>query len=984
MSGATITVSGPALRRDELSVVTDAGGNYYVSPVPAGRYEVEVRLAGFGSQVQREVPVAVNQEVTLDFVLRVAEMAATIQVTSGPSLVEVSRSYLDSRILTETIETLPLNGRNFVDLIGLVAGAKPEPAGERGTNISIFGERGAAVSYLVDGGDNNDPLAGGEFQRFTQDSIQEFEVMTTGYEAEFGRAQGGVVNIITRSGTNRWYGTGLLFLRDDSLDASNVSNQDVPQLQREQWGGSFGGPMMRDRAFIFGSLEVLDETRGVNIDRSKIPEFLVDGLGTPSGREDFGTGPGTDDYTALAKLDYSLDGDNQLNIMFNRNREKIGGEINSPIAGTVALPSAERGQERVSNSFSLREQWTIASTTFLETKGKYIDGQEGTNLDRGQRLEPILHLLRSGFLQTNAPFGGKRRRDVGRFQAGQNLSHFQSSRGGDHLLKVGWDWNHVTLMGFNEVTNDVEYSAAFLAPNQAEIMQEMFERYGFQQAAARFFTLSGNPNGSLDLDMANHDMALFLQDKWRVRNDLTLDLGVRYDYASLFSVDKNNISPRLGFAWDLAGRHQTVVRGGFGIFFDRNLLAAAATVPELGGVFTRSLFDVALPRLGSTYTDSLIDLVITSGFPDGEGGRTPAENAIYTPFAQALRENPLALYDLLGISGADSSDPPVITADNIQELTGMSPLQAIRLLESTYPGTDWEFWDVPGGSVVGNRVLSFFPRGPMNLTRDVSRFSKAKTPWTRAFNIGLEKEISKNMVLSVDFVHRRSRDLLTRRIVNLFDVPSGDPNFGKTIDGGPRISQVTYQGRVDYDGLVLQLRKGLSSRSSINVSYTASRARDNLLTGNVGSGFANNNHPELDYGPSNQSVPHLFSAHGLTRLPYDVNLSAIIYWRTGDAFNPRGVTDEDGDGLVDQRDTSMDRNSFRTQTFFNVDLRLEKAFQITESQALGLMVEAFNLTNRANVRNVNAVSGPSFGVPNNFFPGREIQIGLRYTFGGGG
>ena len=473
------------------------------------------------------------------------------------------------------------------------------------------------------------------------------------------------------------------------------------------------------------------------------------------------------------------------------------------------------------------------------------------------------------------------------------------------------------------------------------------------------------------------------RNKWRVRNNLTFDLGVRYDYASLFSADKNNISPRLGFAWDLAGRHQTVVRGGFGVFYDRNLLYCAATVPELGGVFTRSLFDVALPRLGFTYTDSLIDLVITSGFPDGEGGRTPAENAIYKPFAQALRENPLALYELLGISMDDSSNPPVITADNIRESTGMSPLQAIGLLESIYPGTDWEFWDVLGGSLVGNRVLSFFPRGPVNLTRDVSRFSESKTPWTQAFNIGLETEIKDNMVFSIDFVHRRSRDLLTRRIVNLFDVSSGDPNFGKTVDGGPRISQVTYEGRVDYDGLVLQLRKRLSSWSSINVSYAASRARDNLLTGNVGSGFANNNHPELDYGPSNQSVPHLFSAHSLTRLPYGIDLSAIVYWRNGDAFNPRGITDQDGDGLVDQRDTSIDRNSFRTQTFFNVDLRLEKAFQITEGQTLGVLVEAFNLTNRGNVRNVNAVSGPSFGVPNNFFPGREIQIGLRYIFGGG-
>ncbi len=133
----------------------------------------------------------------------------------------------------------------------------------------IFGERGSSVSYIVDGADNNDPLVGGAFQRYTQDSIQEFEVITTGYEAEFGRAQGGVVNIITRSGTNDYSGSAFGFFRDDALDSSNVPDQEVPKLQREQWGGTFGGPIKSDKAFFFGSFEVLDETRGVNIDRSQ-------------------------------------------------------------------------------------------------------------------------------------------------------------------------------------------------------------------------------------------------------------------------------------------------------------------------------------------------------------------------------------------------------------------------------------------------------------------------------------------------------------------------------------------------------------------------------------------------------------------------------------------------------------------------------------------------------------------------------------------
>lgn len=980
LPGATLALRGATLQRKKLTTQTNEEGRYHFSRIAPGQHQVEVELPGFVRLGPKKVRVAINQKVTLDFTLKV-EISEIVNVESD-FLVEATRSSTNSRVFTEKIDGLPLNGRNFVDLIGLVPGATPQPSGGQGTEISIFGERGTAISYLVDGGDNNDPLRGGPMQRFTQDSIQEFEVITTGYEAEFGRAQGGVVNIITRPGTNGWAGSGFLFFRNDSLDSSNVPEQEVPKLERGQWGGTLGGPIRRDRAFFFGSLEVLDETRGVNIDRSKIPSFALTGLGTPSGGEDFDIGPRTDGFTGLSRFDVTLNDENRFHVLFNRSTEEVSGEISSPIAGTIALPSAARTEERRSNSLTLRESWTVKPTTFLESTAKFVRAGSGLNLERAQRLEPVLLLLRSGFLQTGAPFGGKRDRDTDRFQLTQGLSHFQSGWSGEHIFKMGWDWSRVTLRGFNEVTNDVEYSAAFLASNQADLMQSLFERFDFQQAAARFFTLSGNPDGSLDLGMENNELGLFFQDNWRVHPELTLNLGLRYDYASLFSQDKNNLAPRLGFAWDPSSLHKTVIRGSFGLFFDRNLLSAAATVPELGGVFTRSAFDVALPRLGSDYTDSLIDLVITSGFPLADGGRTPPENPTYKSFADTLRADPLALYKLLQIEVPDPTNPPVVSADNVQALSGLTPEEAITLLESVYPGTDWKFFDVPGGSIVGDRVLSFFPRGPLDLTRDVSQFSDAKTPWTHAFNIGIEQQLARDLVLSVSYVRRRSRDLLTRRIINLFNVPPGNPSFGKTTDGGPRINQVGYDGKIDYDGLIVELRKRFSKRYSLDLSYTASRTRDNLLTGNVGSGFTHNNHPELDLGPSNLSAPHSFIANSMVSLPFGLNASTIIFWRTGSAFNPRGITDQDGDGLVDQRDLSFPRNSFRTHAFFNADLRIEKRFHIKEGQALGILIDVFNLTNQANVRNVNAVSGPDFGIPNHFFPGREIQIGLRYLFGG--
>jgi hypothetical protein len=345
-----------------------------------------------------------------------------------------------------------------------------------------------------------------------------------------------------------------------------------------------------------------------------------------------------------------------------------------------------------------------------------------------------------------------------------------------------------------------------------------------------------------------------------------------------------------------------------------------------------------------------------------------------------LRANPLALYNLLGIAVSDPKNVPVVTAQNVQQLSGKTPDQAIALLQATYPGTEWRFFNVPGGSILGNQVLSYFPRGSSETTTQVSLYSRDMVPYTNAFNVGVDQQIGSNMSVSAMYVRRRSRDLLTRRIVNLFDVPKGDPNFGHTTDGGPKISEVTYDGLVDYDGVIVSFTRRFTNRYQFGVSYTGSRARDNLLTGDVGSTFSNNNHPELDYGPSNQSAPNIFSANGVVIAPFDFHVSAIAFWRSGAAFNPRGIVDTDGDGLVDQRDLSVPRNSFRVKPYADVDVRVEKRVPFGNN-SVSALVEVFNLFNRANVATVNAVSGAQFGQPSTYLPGREVQLGLRFFLG---
>lgn len=983
VEGATVTVQGDALPARQLTDVTDARGRYRLAPVPAGTYVLTVDAPDFATQRREEFQVRLDQNVVLHWELQLASVTEEVTVTSGAPAMEMGRSTLGSRITPDEIQELPLNGRNFEDLVKLTPGVRPDPGGEVEQEFSIFGERPAATSFVVDGADNNDPVDGGSLQRFTQDSIQEFEVITTGYAAEFGRAQAGVVNVITKSGGNAFQGSAFVFGRNDSLDSSNIEGQEVPDLNRVQWGGSVGGPIVEDELFFFGSTEILDEDRGRNIDRSRVPDWVEDGLATPSGAEDFSLGPNIERRDALFRVDWRLNDSNRLAIINNFTHDDVSNEVPPPVAGSLVLPSGTTATRRNVFNSTVRETWVAGGNLFLETAGRVSLSRTDDNDFLQQRPEPILLLFNSGFIQLGAPFAGRTNRDLLQFQLTQDLSLLEPDLRGIHDIKVGYDFLRSDLTGSNAIVNDVEYSAAFLAPNQTEIMQRDFEQYGFEQAAARFFTLSGNPDGSLDVDITNNDFSTYVQDTWTPEGtNLTLDLGLRYDYASLFGDDTDNVSPRIGGSWDPTGSGRVAIKGAAGLFYDRSALQAAATVPEKGGFFTKNSFDVALPRLGLNYSESLIDLVITSGFPTGGGGRTPAENPAYREFADALRNDPLALYGMLGIAVDDPSNPPVVTADNIQQLSGMTPDQVLSLLEATWPGTDWEWFDVPGGSVVGDRVLSFFPRGPLEVTRQVSRYSEDNTPHTWAYNIGVDVQVTDTMMASASFVVRRTRDLLTRRITNLFDVPPGDPDFGQTVDGGPRINDVTYEGVVDYEGFVVSLRRAFRDRFGFSASYTYSEAKDNLLTGGVGSGFSDNNDPMVDYGPSNLSVPHVFVANGNALLPYGVRFGAATFLRSGSAFSPRGIQDLDGDGLVDQRDVTVPRNSFRTDPFFSLNLRGEKAFAVAPGHELSVLVDVFNLTNRKNVAGVNAVSGDEFGVPNAFFSGREIQIGVRYFLGG--
>ena len=609
--------------------------------------------------------------MTVDAQLQIEAVAEELHVIGARPLVEIERSEVATRIEEVTIDTLPLKTRDPEDLVALVPGVTQRPDAVRDQRFSIFGERPAATSYVYDGADNNDPLDGGSFQRYAQDAIQEFEVITTGYQAEFGRAQGGIVNVVTRSGHQRLPRPRVLLL---SRRQPRLLERLRTRTRRSSRATSTGS-RWEDRSgaiasFFFAAGEIVDEQRGRNIDLSTVPDWVQAGLATAEGSEDLSAGPTLDGATFLGKVDLLPTAAQRWTFSGNYTDDDADGEIPTGIAGALVLPSAARLQQQESLGGTLLQTTVLSPKSILESSARYLEGETGINLDKTERAEAVLLLFLSGFIQTGAQLpGGRAERDIDRLALDQSWSRMA----GDHSFEAGWEFLDTSLTGFEEVSNDVEYSGYFLFPDAIARNEDLFERFGFQHEAARFFFLSANPDGSLNLDIGNDDLGLYAQDQWRVSSNVTLDLGLRYDRASLFGDDDDNVAPRAGVTWDVGGRHRTVVKASGGLFYDQNALFAATGVPEKGGFFRQTGFDVAMPRLGAVYTDSLIDLVITSGFPIGGGARSPAENPLYRAFADDLRRDPLHLYRLLGIPVADASSPPLVTADNIQTLSGLSP-----------------------------------------------------------------------------------------------------------------------------------------------------------------------------------------------------------------------------------------------------------------------------------------------------------------------
>ena len=544
--------------------VSDNEGRFRFPYLRIGTYELKVRVDGFKENT-RTLTLSAGSAFDVPITLEVAGIDATVTVVANAQVLETARSQIAGTVPQAEVQNLPMNGRNFLDLALLVPGVSPtntnstqlfaETSGVPGQGISIASQRNLSNSFIVDGLSANDDAAGLSGIPFGVDAIEQFQVVTGGGQAELGRALGGYVNVVTRSGTNTTHGTMYGFFRNDAFNGKNALTGTTLPMDQQQFGGSVGGPLVRNRTFYFTNIEqrLLDQTGVVSIASENVTAInaRLAQVGYQGQPVTTGIYPNpVHSLNLLGKVDHQFSGADQLSVRYAFYDVSSS---NARGVGTLNAPSGSTGLDNVDQSIAVSNVLTLSSNTVNETRVQVSQGDlEAYSTDL---IGPQVTITG---VATFGTFGSSpTRRQNTLFQAVNNLSH----RAGAHALRAGVDF----LYNDDTITFLRSFRGAYTFSSLANFLTGNYNGY------AQTF---GNPV----VTQKNPNVGIYAQDEWRAGSRLTLNAGLRYDLQFLESIntDTNNVSPRFGFAWAPTASQDFLVRGGVGVFFDRVPLRATA------------------------------------------------------------------------------------------------------------------------------------------------------------------------------------------------------------------------------------------------------------------------------------------------------------------------------------------------------------------------------------------------------------------------
>jgi hypothetical protein len=545
---------------------SDREGRFRFPYLKIGAYEIRVAQAGFGDSI-RALTLSAGGAYELAFALKVGATETNVTVEAEAALLEAARSQVAGTVAQTEVRNLPLNGRNFLDLALLIPGVSPTNTGSNqlfaetsavpGQGISVGSQRNFSNNFVIDGLSANDDAAGLSGVFYGLDTVQEFQVVTSGAQAELGRALGGFINIVTKSGTNTLRGDLYGYFRNQRWNAANpLSNNKLPSTQA-QYGASLGGPIVRDRTFYFGNFEQrnLNQSGLITISPANLAAInaRLDAVGFSGLRPTTGIYPNPVHLTnVLAKVDHQFSPGDQFSVRYSLYQSDSN---NSRGAGALNAATASSGLDNADHTIAVSNIFTLSSRTVNETRGQFTYSDLlALPTDPAGPNVTISGIANFGRL-SSSPTG----RLNHLYEFVNNLSH----QAGAHAFRAGGNflYNDTAIQFPRSLRGSYAFSSL------ANFLSGTYNNLGFTQTFGNTLVSQTNPN-----------IGLYVQDEWKVRPSLTLNAGLRYEvqFLETIATDKNNVSPRAGFAWSPFASRRSVVRGGFGLYYDRIPLRALA------------------------------------------------------------------------------------------------------------------------------------------------------------------------------------------------------------------------------------------------------------------------------------------------------------------------------------------------------------------------------------------------------------------------
>jgi hypothetical protein len=916
-------------------VVSGADGSYFLSQMVPGRYRVTARLEGFKSLERQGIVIEVGRTQTLDLTLDVGALAETITVTGDSPLVDLSSAEVGGHISAQELTDLPAANRSYMAFVGSVPGAQFVPTtGFLNDTMLANGQPAAANNVSFDGSTNIDDLRGsnvGGQARAANETIQEVQVMTNQFDAEYGRASGAVINAVTKSGTNQISGSVFDFFTGKAVTAKDYftrqDNRPKPDVGKTEWGATVGGPILRNKLFFFGSLERLGQSRNQSGTFPDRPEFSYSN---------------TDDVSAwntFWRIDHQVNASNTwafrhqreyapqfFVIETNQTEESHDDEtdLDQTVVGTWTTV--------VSNTKvnTARFGGTFESTVHSNPRARALDASFGRCVpcDRGiitgQALLPPRLRYQSFDIQAD---------DTADFSLDNAYSYedtfswFIPDKLGRHEAKFGGKYTHIWIS--NPANTEANGSYLFghnLTFNPAD-PRTYPERLNIRVPGIRDYELNANV------------WELYAQDKWQVKPGLTLSLGVRYDLEVVpineegnplfpdpnkYPVDKNNFAPRLGVIWNPDGEGKAVVRAGYGVFYDRTLLG---TIDDF--LFARK------------YSNSFI-----ASFPQNAADPGPARGQLPTD--------------------------PTLNTPTITELT-----PAVRAyVNSLYPpgtirrNTGTVVWDDP------ERTQPYFHQMSVGYEREVLTGFSVSADYVRM--------LGRDMFLNPDLnIGSRVDASRTGRID--FTDPYGVLNPSLTAGETPYVSVVrlmtTKYGYTNYDALNVSVEKRYGTFWSIRGAYSLSYSRGVATTQAGTPAFQVGTDLNLEEfeAPADVDRRHNLAVSGRMQIPKTggVTLSGTLRMLSGTPYTlfdsnvdadqngvlfdplPAGTYSGTAPGSMQNVEYRGGRNGTYGPGFVQLDLRAGYRARLGARRTLDVFCDVFNATNHANFIN------PTVAIPGN-------------------